>query len=530
MERFLALLRDLDQTTATTKKVDSLRNYFLSAPAADACWGLFLLSGSKIPTKVNRTVLQESFCEFMDLPWWLFREAADYVGDGSETMALLRGPIERPAPPPALGAFIEAELLQLKHRSPEELKEKLFLWWSCYDEDTLFLIHKCFSGNLRMGVSKSLLVQALARVAGVDRETMSFRLMGDYVPTPEAYDRLLDPTIGEENRSKPYPYFLASPAEDPAALFSNWRDWCVEWKWDGIRAQLVKRAGEAFLWSRGEELINESFPEVVRRGLDLPDGTVLDGELLPFQDGVVRPFGELQTRLNRKTVTKKELAATPVSLMVYDVLEWAGKDIRPLPLRERRKILDGITVFPLSEPIVVEGLAPAAALLRESRRRGVEGFMLKRWESPYRSGRRRGDWWKWKIDPLTVDCVLLYAQPGTGRRSGLFTDYTLAVWKDGELVPVTKAYSGLSYDELQQMDRWIKRNTLEKFGPVRSVRPEHVFEIAFEGIKASPRHKAGVALRFPRILRWRRDKGPEEADTLEALTRFLTAKGTAHGC
>lgn len=521
MERFVKLLKELDQTTSTLKKVESLKNYFESVADNDACWGLFLISGNKIPTKVNRTFLQETFCEFIGMPFWLFKESAYHVGDSSETMALLRGPIDKPQHPPLLGEFIEKELLTLKKLEVEQIKEKLHLWWSSYDEDVLFLIHKCFSGNFRMGVSKNLLIQAMAQVAGIDKETMSFRLMGDYEPTPQFYRGLLQHDITIERKSKPYPYFLASPVENPESMFENWLDWCVEWKWDGIRAQVIKRDGEVFLWSRGEELINDSFPEVLAQAMLLPDGTVIDGELLPFREGKVLSFNELQTRLNRKKVSKKELEATPISIMAYDILEWAGQDVRDWPLRERRKLLQTLKVFPLSELVHVQSIEEAKQLRLESRERGVEGFMLKKWDSTYQTGRKRGDWWKWKIDPLTIDCVLLYAQSGSGRRSGLYTDYTLAVWKDKELIPVTKAYSGLTDEELSSMDNWIKKNTVEKFGPVRSVKPEHVFEIAFEGIQESNRHKAGVALRFPRILRWRRDKKPEEADSLEDVKKLL---------
>lgn len=521
MERLKKLFREIDETTSTNKKVDSLVNYFQDSPPEDACWALHLISGNKVSTKVTRTFLQESFCEWKGIPFWLFKESYYHVGDLSETMALLRGPVEKDHEPPPLGEFIINELLILKDLSDEEKKRRFQKWWESYDETTLFLIHKCFSGALRVGVSKNLIVQALAKVAGVDKETMGHRLMGDYIPTPQYYNNLLVQDVTIERVSKPYPYYLASPVETPENEFAEWNDWCVEWKWDGIRCQLVKRNGEIFLWSRGEELINDSFPDILKQAEFLPDGTVIDGELLPFKEGKVLSFADLQTRLNRKRITKKDLETTPVSIMAYDILEWEGEDIREKPLRQRKEILSAINVFPKSEIIQVPDMEEAKQLRIESRDRGVEGFMMKRWNSPYQSGRKRGDWWKWKIDPLTIDCVLIYAQSGSGRRSNLYTDYTLAVWKDEELVPVTKAYSGLSDEELTEMDRWIKKHTVEKFGPVRSVTPEHVFEIAFEGIQPSNRHKAGVALRFPRIQRWRKDKKPEEADTLENVKKLL---------
>lgn len=521
MERLKKLFREVDETTSTNKKVESLVNYFRESPPEDACWALHLISGNKVPTKVNRTFIQETFCEWKGIPFWLFKESYYHVGDLSETMALLRGPIEHPKEPPSLGEFIQNELLTLKNLNDEEKKNRFREWWESYDETTLFLIHKCFSGSLRVGVSKNLIIQALAKVADVDKETMSFRLMGDYIPTPQYYNNLLVQDVTIERVSKPYPYFLASPVEEAEVEFSHWEDWCVEWKWDGIRCQLVKRNGEAFLWSRGEELINESFPDILKQAELLPDGTVLDGELLPFKEGKVMSFATLQTRLNRKKITKKDLEETPVSIMVYDILEWEGVDLREKTLKERKELLNQISIFPKSEIIQVENIEAAKQLRVESRDRGVEGFMLKRWSSTYQSGRKRGDWWKWKIDPLTIDCVLLYAQSGSGRRSNLYTDYTLAVWKDKELIPVTKAYSGLTDEELSEMDRWIKKHTVEKFGPVRSVEPKHVFEIAFEGIQPSSRHKAGVALRFPRIHRWRKDKVPEEADTLDDVKKLL---------
>lgn len=521
MESFNQLLKSLDQTTSTLKKVESLKCYFTYADPEDACWALFLISGYKIPTKINRSFIHEAFCEYMQIPMWLFKDSVYHVGDTSETIALLRGPLKNSKSPPALGKFVTQELLSLKNLAPSEVREKFFHWWGSFDESIIFLIHKCFSGNFRLGVSKNLLIQALSQVAGLEKDVMSFRLMGTYEPTPESYLNLMGHEITVEKRSKPYPYFLASPVDEPDQTFKSWEEWCVEWKWDGIRAQIIKREGEVFLWSRGEELINESFPEVLKKGAQLLDGTVLDGELLPFKNNEVLSFSNLQMRLNRKKITKKDLEKTPISIMVYDVLEWEGKDVRELSLRERKNLLNRQDIFPVSEILDLSDLTEAKEKRLESREMGVEGFMLKRWSSPYQSGRKRGDWWKWKIDPMTIDCVLLYAQPGTGRRSGLFTDYTLAVWDKTELVPITKAYSGLSDDELVKMDHWIKKNTQEKFGPVRSVTPHHVFEIAFEGIQESKRHKAGVALRFPRIQRWRHDKKPEEADTLENVRKLI---------
>jgi DNA ligase 1 len=334
--------------------------------------------------------------------------------------------------------------------------------------------------------------------------------------------------------SRPYPFHLAHQIDFPLEDLGAIADWQAEWKWDGIRAQLIRRAGESFLWSRGEDLVSERFPEITTASFALPDGTVLDGEILPWKDNSVMPFAQLQRRIGRKTIGKKLLEEVPVVLLCYDVLEFAGEDIRSKPMRERRALLEKILAdLPeeakktlLLEPIVKAANWNELAEIRaESRNRKVEGFMLKRLDSPYRVGRPRGDWWKWKIDPLTIDAVLIYAQRGTGKRASLYTDYTFAVWNSGgELVPFAKAYSGLTDAEIRRVDRFVRDNTLETFGPVRSVVPKLVFELGFEGIQRSTRHKSGVAVRFPRILRWRDDKKPEDADSLAAIYAMLDAE------
>ena len=296
-------------------------------------------------------------------------------------------------------------------------------------------------------------------------------------------------------------------------------EWQAEWKWDGIRSQLICREDQLFVWSRGEELITDKFPEFDAFREALPPGTVIDGEILPFHNDQPLSFAKLQTRIGRKNLTKKVLKDAPVILMAYDLLEWQGEDIRERPLLERRQLLETLHAqvkehvpsFWLSTIVESADWKELKALRKDSRTYYAEGFMLKRRSSPYQVGRKRGDWWKWKVEPLTVDAVLINAQKGSGRRAGLFTDYTFAVWDDRvegdrKLVPFTKAYSGLTDQEMRKVDNFVKRNTKEKFGPVRAVTPELVFEIAFEGIQRSTRHKSGVAVRFPRILRQRLDK------------------------
>jgi len=371
-------------------------------------------------------------------------------------------------------------------------------------------------------------VKALAQVAGLATEVISHRLMGDWQPDASFYNQLIAQQTGDTDVSRPYPFFLAYPLEGEPSSLGDPADWIAEWKWDGIRSQTIRRNWQTFIWSRGEELVTERFPELAALGGLLPEGTVIDGEILPWKDGMPLPFAQLQRRIGRKALGPKILADVPVVLLAYDLLEWGGEDIRAWPLEKRRaQLAELASVLAASGRLILSEAVPftdwdelAAARLR-SRERRVEGFMLKRHGSPYRVGRRKGDWWKWKIQPYSVDCVLIYAQPGNGRRASLLTDYTFGVWDNGELVPFAKAYSGLTDEEIAQVDAWVRRNTLEKFGPVQRVKPELVFELAFEGIQKSPRHRSGIAVRFPRIARWRTDKKAEEADSIETIRALL---------
>ena len=397
--------------------------------------------------------------------------------------------------------------------------------WRELDEGQRFAWNKLITGEFRVGVSQSLVVRAIAETSGIAPEVMAHRLMGEWQPTAEFWRQLVAPDTRDADISRPYPFCLAYPLEGDVADLGDPAEWQIEWKWDGIRAQLIRRQWRTFLWSRGEELITDRFPELQALGAQLPEGTVIDGEVLPWKDGAPLPFAQMQRRIGRKVLGPKILAEVPVVLVGYDLLELNGEDIRERPLEWRRASLQAIappaSALVLS-PIVNEPTWDALRQLREqSRARKVEGFMLKRLGSPYRVGRRRGDWWKWKINPYSVDCVLIYAQPGNGRRASLFTDYTFGVWDDGKLVPFAKAYSGLTDEEIREVDAFVRRNTLEKFGPVHAVKPELVFELAFEAIQRSPRHRSGIAVRFPRMARWRHDKKAEDADTLDTIRSLL---------
>ena len=526
MRRFAQLFTELDETTRTGEKVDALARYLAEADPRDAAWAVHFLSGNRPKRLIPVRRLADWAMEEAGVPAWLFDECYHALGDLAETIALLLPASER-RPDLPLHQWIEARLLPLARLDEAEQRRRVLAAWRELDGTERFVWNKLITGGFRVGVSRSLVVRALARASGLDEATVAHRLMGAWEPTAEAYRALVSPETGDTDVSRPYPFFLAYALEGDLEGLGEPGEWQVEWKWDGIRAQLIRRGGEVFLWSRGEELVTERFPEIAEAAAVLPEGTVLDGEILPW-NGAPLPFSHLQRRIGRKKLGPKILAEVPVVLVAYDLMEMDGEDVRGRPLRWRRERLTELLTDRVTSPRLL--LSPTAAAgswaeVREAheaaRERSAEGLMLKRLEEPYGVGRRRGPWWKWKVEPSTADAVMVYAQAGHGRRASLFTDYTFAVWDGDELVPFAKAYSGLTDAEIRKVDAWIRRNTLEKFGPVRSVRPEQVFELAFEGIQPSPRHKSGLAVRFPRILRWRTDKPAAEADTLDTLRSLM---------
>ena len=527
MKRFAQLFTAIDETTRTSEKVAAMARYFGEAEAADAAWAVHILSGGRPKRLVAARRLAAWAMEEADVPEWLFEESYHAVGDLAEAIALLL-PAATSRTDLPLHRWIEERLLPLAGM-PEAAQQALLLAaWRELDGAERFVWNKLITGGFRVGVSQALVIRALSLASGIEETVIAHRLTGTWAPTAESFRRLLSPEADDSDVSRPYPFFLAYALEAGPETLGEPHEWQVEWKWDGIRAQVVRRAGRTFVWTRGEELVTERFPEIVAGAAALPDGTVVDGEIMPWRDGGPLPFAQLQRRIGRKQLGGKILAEVPVVLVTYDLLEEAGEDLRALPMAERRARLErllaslpaGTSLLP--SPVV----APATwddvrAAWNAARERSAEGLMLKRRDAAYGSGRRRGPWWKWKVQPYTVDAVMIYAQAGHGRRASLHTDYTFAVWREGELVPFAKAYSGLTDAEIRTLDAWIRRNTVEKFGPVRSVKPEQVFELAFEGIQPSPRHKSGVAVRFPRMLRRRIDKPAAEADTLDALRKLM---------
>jgi DNA ligase-1 len=524
---FARLYAELDETTATSEKIAALVRYFRTAEPHDAAWAVHFLSGRRPKRLVKAGDLRAWAAEAADVPAWLFDECHQSVGDLAETITLLLPNEGEPNDVP-LWEWVEHRLLPLRGQPPDAQRAMLLDAWGRLNALERFVWNKLITGAFRVGASQQLVVRALAEVSGVGEAAVAHRLMGAWEPTPEFYERVVAADQRDTDQSRPYPFYLAYPLETDPAHLGDLADWLVEWKWDGIRAQVVRRGQTTWIWSRGEELLNGRFPEVEETAALLPDGTVVDGELLPWRDDAPLPFAQLQRRIGRKTLGKKVLAEVPIALIAFDLLELGGADLRTLPLAERRERLTALLArLPTGSrmhpsPIVAAGAWDEVTAARlASRARGAEGLMLKRKSSEYGVGRRRGDWWKWKVAPLTVDAVLIYAQPGSGRRAGLFTDYTFGVWDGDKLVPFAKAYSGLTDEEIRRVDAFVRRNTIDRFGPVRTVKPELVFELAFEGIQRSPRHKSGIAVRFPRMSRWRTDKRPEDADSLETIRALL---------
>jgi DNA ligase 1 len=528
MRRFSELYEILDGTTRTNAKIEAMAGYFRAVPAEDAAWAVFFLAGQRLKRLISGRTLREWVLRYTGLPEWLLADAHAAVGDSAETVTLLvqlgeRADLGEAVP---LHRWLEERFLPLRELPDEQQYAEVTSWWRQLPARELFVLNKLLTGAFRVGVSQPLVVRALAATSGLPRATIAHRLMGRWQPTAAWYRGLLGAGGADDDPSRPYPFFLASPLEQAPDELGRIGDWLAEWKWDGIRAQLIRRRGEVFLWSRGEELVTERFPELALAAARLPDGCVLDGEVLAWDERGVMPFAVLQTRIGRDKLTPRIVESAPVSFLAYDLLEHEGHDVRALPLAERRGRLAAVLAEPgarflLSTDLPANDWRELETLRAQARELHVEGVMLKRRDSAYGVGRQRGAWWKWKIDPLRVDAVLVYAQAGSGRRANLFTDYTFAVWQDEALVPIAKAYSGLTDREILALDRWIRRNTVERFGPVRQVVPEQVFELAFEGISRSSRHKSGIALRFPRIARWRTDKPASQADRLAQVHGLL---------
>lgn len=537
-QSFADTVFSIGAATKTNTKLAALASYFQQAPDADKVWTIAIFSGRRPKRLVNSGLLHQWCAELANIPLWLFEESYHTVGDLAETIALCI-----PQHQKRTDDFSDTSLADLINhfialQQGTEAEKKAFIVanWQQLSFEACFVFNKLITGGFRVGVSQQMMVNALQKVTGLEAPTLAHRISGNWDPAAISFQDLLLANEGQQDASKPYPFYLAYQLNEEIHSLGDPEAWQAEWKWDGIRGQIIKRNDTLFVWSRGEELMTERFPELQSLLDHLPNGICLDGEIVclassEHQAWKPLPFALLQTRIGRKTVSKKQLQQAPVGFIAYDLLEWSGQDIRNQSLNSRRSLLQQL-IGQLEHPLLK--ISPVidytdwnllASLRQGSREMASEGIMLKRKSSVYQVGRKVGDWWKWKIDPLTIDAVMIYAQKGHGRRSNLYTDYTFAVRDGDRLVTFTKAYSGLTDKEFAEVDAFVKKNSLEKFGPVRTVKPELVFEIAFEGIAASSRHKSGVALRFPRISRWRKDKKPEEINTLDDLQQLLKRYG-----
>ena len=535
MKRFAELIMKLATTTKTTAKLEAIRTYFSEANSDDKIWVIALFTGRRPKRSVNSALLRASCMKAANIDPWLFEECYHTVGDLAETISLLIP--ESNIDTKDLVKYSLSHYMNLLRNIGKEDDDVKALFvteaWTQMNRSEIFVFNKLMTGGFRIGVSQKLMVNAIAKTTDVSPSIIAHRIMGDWNPATISFDELMSTEHSAADDSKPYPFYLAYAIENEVNELGNENDWQAEWKWDGIRGQIIKRNDELFVWSRGEELMTDKFPEYKILQQLMPNGTAIDGEIIslaaPPEDGnfAPLPFAALQTRIGRKNITSKQLQEAPVGFIAYDIIEENGTDIRMISMEERRKKLEemihaiNVPFLHLSPIIEFKKWDELIAIRKQSRDKGSEGIMLKRKNSIYKDGRKRGDWWKWKIDPLTIDAVMIYAQKGSGRRSNLYTDYTFAV-KDGDkLVAFAKAYSGLTDKEFAEVDNFVKRNSIEKFGPVRTVKPELVFELAFEGIAESKRHKSGVALRFPRMNRWRKDKKVEDINTLDDLKMML---------
>ena len=525
MKDFATLVNTLDSTNKTNLKLEAIQQFLSVAQDSDKLWFLALFTGKRPKRNINTNLMKTWAMELANIPEWLFLESYTAVGDLGETIALVLPPAQH---------YIEKtftewmnEILELKNATDDEKKVFVVDAWNNLSLIERFIFNKLLGGSFRLGVSAKTLINALAKHYNMEANAVAHSIMGDWKMEDVQFDKLIEGAYTNTQLSKPYPFCLAYALEKETQELGEVNNWQAEYKWDGIRGQFIKRNGEVFIWSRGEELVTEQFPEIKEALLQMPGNFVIDGEVLVFKDDKVLNFSELQKRLNRKIISKKMLQDLPVVIFAYDMLEFEGEDVRPKPLVERRVLLEALleknssSQLQLSSIISFENWESLAAIRLDARTVNSEGLMLKHKHSPYHTGRKKGDWWKWKINPLTIDAVLIYAQKGSGRRSAYYTDYTFAVKKNDELVTIAKAYSGLTDKEIQEVSKFVNKNAIEKFGPVRTVKPELVFEIAFEGIGFSNRHKSGVALRFPRILRWRKDKTVADIDDIEEVKKLI---------
>ncbi len=525
MKVLARLINALDSSNKTNSKILAIEQFLADSTELDKYWFIRLFTGKRPRRSVKTTTMRQLAIEYSGIPEWLFQESYSAVGDLAETIALIITPAKHTIDK-SLDQWMQ-EIMSLQGMPEDEIKGYILTSWESLGQTERFVFNKLMGSSFRIGVSSKTLINAFAKFYELDANLVAHSLMSDWDPELLSFEKFIKGEHININLSVPYPFSLANPLVQDLESLGKEQDWQVEFKWDGIRGQVIRRDGEIFIWSRGEELVNEQFPELLEELKDQDIDFVIDGEIVPYNENGVMSFNQLQRRLNRKNISKKMMQEVPIKFIAFDILELNRQDLRNIPLEERRKILEDLLDklnsenYLLSELLDFSDWNSLNRIREASGDKNAEGLMLKAKDSAYQVGRKKGFWWKWKVDPMSIDAVLIYAQRGSGRRSGHYTDYTFAV-KDGDkLVTIAKAYSGLSNTEIAEVSKFVRENSLEKFGPVRTVKPELVFEIAFEGIAASNRHKSGVALRFPRIVHWRKDKLASEIDDIEEIKKLI---------
>ncbi|MGR3447396.1 cisplatin damage response ATP-dependent DNA ligase [Paracoccus sp. UBA5162] len=515
MKAFAHLLERLAFTPARNAKLRLLRHYLETTPDPDRGYALAALTGDLKLRAVTPSLLRGLMAERVDDQ--LFALSYDFVGDLAETIALLwQGDGDQDVP-------LHEAVTLLSDTGKAGLPAAIAAMLDRLGPSQRLAFLKLATGNMRVGLSARMARIALAEMGEPEVADIEEIWHGLKPPYRPLFDWIAGGARPEHAARAPFrPVMLSTPVDLDQLRGFDPDEYMAEWKWDGIRVQAINDGGVRRLYSRTGEDIGAAFPDVIE-ALNF-DGAA-DGELLVRRDGEVAVFGDLQKRLNRKAISRAMLDSHPAGLRLYDLMIWQGRDLRGLPLAERRAVLDGadfgsdrIDVSPLLDFATWDDLA---ALRADPPSAVIEGVMIKRRDSPYVGGRPRGPWFKWKRDPMVVDAVMLYAQRGHGKRSGFYSDFTFGLWDGDQLVPVGKAYFGFTDEELRELDRFVRTNTVDRFGPVRAVAPKLVLEVAFEGLNESGRHKSGIAMRFPRISRIRWDKPAAEADRLDSLKEML---------
>jgi len=527
MKAFAKLISNLEQTSKEAFKVTALAQYFSNATDEDKLWTLALFTGTRPKRVVDIKALKEFAEQVYTEGEWLFEASHQIVGDMAETIAYFLPKAKRNGNH-TLSEWISM-IRTIFNAERIDQRDAITKAWDTLRPEERFIFNKLITGGFRIDVSLKLLSKALAIVTGKDENLLAHKLNSDWHPDEVSFETLIFTENPEAEKSKPYPFHLAHTLESTVAELGDISNWQVERKWDGIRVQVIVRGNKISIWSRKGDILSSKVPELKPLAESMEDGTVLDGELICFKNGKILPINNLRTRFGRRNNSKKQFEESPCVFMAYDILEFKGEDIRNKDLAERRKKLEKVIlqyydehkIILLSDIINNDNWESINSEREKSREHQVTGLVLKNKKSIYGSSRVEGDWWKWPVDPLFIDAILLYAQAGEGGSSKMYREYSFALWHGEDLVTFAKAKSGLEDKELKELTSFVKKNTKEKFGPVRSVAAVQIFRLAFDSITASKRHKSGILLKNPRLIEWLRDKNIEDGNNLDDLKKML---------